>query len=61
MQAEIFQFEDGDVQVWIEQESIHMRAHDKSYTDPAELTADSARQIARKLNQLADAIDMRCR
>ena len=59
MQAEIFQFEDGDVQIWIEQESIHVRAHDASFKDPVELTADTARQIARKLNELADAIDRR--
>ncbi len=53
----VFEFENGDVQIWIEQDSIHMRACDKSYNDPIELTSDTARQLAQRLNELADIID----
>jgi len=53
----IFEFEGGDVRVWIEQDSIHILACDKTYKDPIELTTDTARQLAQKLNELADTID----
>jgi hypothetical protein len=52
-----FEFEAGEVQIWVEQESIHIFACDKSHRDPVELTADSARQLAQKLNEFADLID----
>lgn len=53
----VFEFENGDVQIWIEQDSIHILACDKSYKDPIELTSDTARQLAQRLNELADIID----
>jgi hypothetical protein len=53
----VFEFEGGDIRVWIEQESIHIRAWDENHRDPVELTSDSARQLAEKLNELADVID----
>jgi len=53
----LFEFEGGEVQIWIEQESIHMFACDKSFNDPVELTADTARRLAQKLVELADLID----
>lgn len=53
---DIFEFESGEIQVWIEQESIHLRACDKSQ-DPVELTSDTARQLADKLKELADLLD----
>ena len=54
----VFEFEGGQIQVWVEQESIHMLACDisLSYRDPVELTASSARALAAKLNELADTI-----
>ncbi len=55
--SEVSEFEDGEVKMWIEQETIHLRAGDKSYDDPVELTSATARQIAQKLIDLADAID----
>lgn len=54
---EVFEFEGGEIQVWIEQEAIHMRASDKNSKDPVELTEKSARLLAQKLNELADLID----
>lgn len=53
----VFEFEAGDIRIWIEQNSIHMLACDKLYKDPIELTADTARHLAQKLNELADTID----
>jgi len=53
----VFEFESGDVQMWIEQESIHILACDENYRDPVELTPDTARQVAQKLNELADLIE----
>lgn len=54
--TDVFEFEGGEIRVWIEQESIHIRACDKSH-DPVELTSDTARQLAEKLKELADSID----
>jgi hypothetical protein len=53
----VFEFESGGVQIWIEQDSIHILACDKSYRDPIELTTDTARQLAQRLSELADIID----
>lgn len=54
----VFEFEGGDVQLWIEQESIHVLACDKNHhEDPAELTPDTARQLAQKLSELADLLE----
>jgi hypothetical protein len=56
--AEVFEFEGGDVQVWIEQEAIHLRACDQHLRcDPAELTAGSARKLASQLLKMADEIN----
>lgn len=55
--GKIFEFEGGEIRVWVEQESIHIVACDKDYRDPVELTADAARQLAAKLEELADRID----
>lgn len=52
----VFEFEGGQVTIWIEQESIHMLACDKNHKDPVELTGDTARQLAQRLNELADLI-----
>jgi hypothetical protein len=56
--SSVFEFEDGQIRVWIEQEAIHMLACDISltYRDPVELTASSARALAAKLKELADSI-----
>jgi hypothetical protein len=55
--ANLFEFEDGDVQVWVEQESIHLRACDGASRDPVEITCKTVRQLAEKLKELADIID----
>lgn len=52
----VFEFEGGEIKVWIEQEQIHIIACDKSYRDPVELTANTARELAAKLTELADLI-----
>jgi len=55
----VFEFEGGEIRVWIEQESIHLVACDKTHQDPVELSADTARELAAKLKELADWIDNR--
>ena len=54
---EVFEFEDGDIRMWIDQGTIHLFACDKEYRDPIELTTDAARQIAQKLITLADRVE----
>ena len=55
--SNVFEFESGAVQMWVEQESIHIRACDKNYRDAVEITPETARQLAQKLNELANLID----
>jgi hypothetical protein len=52
----IFQLFDGEVRVWIEQEAIHMIAHDPKYHDPVELTSTMARRLAAVLLEMADRL-----
>lgn len=52
-----FQLFDGGVRVWVEQEEIHMIAHDPQYHDPVELTPTMARQLAAVLLEMADRLD----
>jgi hypothetical protein len=54
--SSVFEFEGGEVRVWIEQEAIHMLACDITRRDPVELTASGARALAAKLKELADSI-----
>jgi hypothetical protein len=49
-----FEFMDGDVKVWIEQEGIHLLACDRIHRDPVELTPQLARRLADCLNRMAD-------
>jgi len=50
-------FADGEVRFWIEQESsIHLKAASR-HGDPAELTAEDAREIAAALIAAAQQID----
>ena len=52
-----YTFSGGDVYFWIEQESsIHRKAFTSSGA-PVELSADEARFIALKLNEIADQLD----
>jgi hypothetical protein len=54
---EVQSFVDGEVSFWIEQESsIHLKAA-SSQGDPAELTAEDAREIAAALIAAAQKID----
>ena len=47
----------GDVHVWVEQDVIHLRAHDRRYpSDPAELTVEMARKLAAHLLKAAEAV-----
>jgi len=47
-----------EVICWIEQNSsIMLRAIVKGYNDPVELTSDEAREIAKKLIEMADKLD----
>jgi hypothetical protein len=48
---------DGEVRVWVEQEEIHMIAHDPQHHDPVELTPSMARQLASVLLEMADRLD----
>jgi len=48
---------DGDVRRWIEQEAVHMVAHDPKYHDPVELTESMARELAAVLLELAARLD----
>ena len=49
---------EGDVYLWIEQESsIMVKAADKKYGDPVELTSDDARKFAKMLIEAADKFD----
>jgi hypothetical protein len=55
--SDVFEFEGGEIRVWVEQESIHIFACDKSYRDPVELTPKTARELGAKLKELADRIE----
>ena len=52
----VFELDDGDVSVWIDQEEIYMRAVDRGSRDPVELSPKDARQLAAALLELADRI-----
>jgi hypothetical protein len=50
-------FAGGDVYFLIEQESsIHLKATDRNYNDPVELTANEARKIGEALIQTAEEL-----
>ncbi len=52
------EFDNGNVYLWIEQDSsIMLKASDKTYNDPVELSSLQAREIANYLLILADKID----
>ena len=52
------EFDDGNVYMWIEQDSsIMLKASDKGYNDPVELSSAQAREIAKYLICLADELE----
>jgi len=54
----VLTFDDGNVYMWIEQESsIMLKAAIKEFNDPVELTAEEARTIAYSLLTLAEKMD----
>ena len=53
-----FELMDGEIRVWIEQESIHLLACGLKYRDPVELTPQHARELANKLLGFADLVDV---
>ncbi len=57
MQKNVFELQDGEVRVWIEQETIHIIAGDLQYGDPTELTANMARKLATELERIASLLD----
>jgi len=49
---------ESDVYLWIEQDSsIMVKAADKNYGDPVELSSDEARKFANMLLDAADELD----
>lgn len=58
MSAQVFDLLDGEVRVWIEQDSLHIVAGDPQHGDPTELTAKMARELAAELGRLADILDV---
>ncbi|HZL36259.1 MAG TPA: hypothetical protein VFC78_13155 [Tepidisphaeraceae bacterium] len=52
-----FELMNGDVRIWIEQESIHIAASDRTHHDPVEITAKMARALAAKLDEMAASLD----
>jgi len=55
-EKQVFQLLDGDLRVWIEQESIHVVAFDRPYNDPVELTRSMALRLAAELTRMANQL-----
>lgn len=51
-----FRLSEGEVRVWIEQESIHIVARTKVHNDPVELTEEEALSLAKAIEQLVQEI-----
>jgi hypothetical protein len=51
-----FEMSDGEVRLWIEQESLHLRAADE-HGDPIELTKEEAVKLAEALLGFSKEID----
>jgi hypothetical protein len=51
-----FELSDGEIRLWIEQESLHLRVLDVN-GDPVELTSGEARKLAEALLSFAMEID----
>ena len=51
-----FETSDGEVRLWIEQESLHLRATD-AHGDPVELTKKEAVKLAEALLNFSKEID----
>lgn len=51
-----FSLSDGEVEIWLEQEAVHIRAV-AQFGDPVELTSATALKLAEILKQLAAEID----
>lgn len=54
--CKIFEMSDGEVRLWIEQESLHIRAIEAN-GDPVELTKEEAKKLAEALVEFCNAID----
>lgn len=50
-----FQISDGEVRVWLEQETVHMKAV-TPYGDPVELWKDEAIELAEAILKIAQEI-----
>ena len=56
--TDIFKFAGDEVVCWIEQDSsIMLTVDNKKYTATVEIEADEAREIGKKLIEMADKID----
>ena len=51
-----FEISDGEVRLWIDQESLHLRATD-AHGDPVELTKEEAVKLAQALLDFSEKID----
>ncbi len=51
-----FEISDGNVRLWIEQESLHLLAVD-SHGDPVELTKEEAGKLAEALLEFSKELD----
>jgi hypothetical protein len=49
----IYESDDGDVRVWLEQEAVYVKIVDK-YGDPVELTSEEALKLASILRRYAE-------
>jgi hypothetical protein len=56
-EPQIFELVNGDVRLWVEQETIHLAAFDRPHCDPVELSTKMARALAAKLKEMADKLD----
>ncbi len=52
-----FEILDGNVRLWIEQESLHIKAADP-HGDPVELTKEEAEILAQALLEISKEIDL---
>jgi len=52
------EFDNGNIYMWIEQDSsVMLKASDKVYNDPVELSSAQAREIAEYLIYLSDELE----
>ena len=58
MSEQPFELMEGEVRVWIDQDSIHIISGDLRYNDPTELTSEMARILSAELERLANILEL---